>query len=236
MSYKTNFGDLSVSGALNANTFPNSITRYSTTQTIPIPAECNGLIIEMAGGGGSGGGYGTSSDSGGGGGGGGYIKIYITKQMISDLPFSSIYFQCGGGGAGVLGDIDGQNGGNSVCFEQSGYVGLIGQANGGYGGIRGNDYSHGGKGGFGSVELAYDDIYEVKYGTNGENGYDAGTALAHVHGGNGGDSLFGLGGRGANHINNSEDGIRGGGGGGAFYDSRDTSGGGGDGMMQLTFY
>jgi len=231
-------GDLHVSGTISGNTFPTSIARYDATATIPIPAGCNGLIIEMVGGGGSGGGYGVNWDSGGGGGGAGYIKIFLTKNMISDLSLSAIYFVPGDGGTGVLGAVDGENGEDSECYENDVDGDLIGQANGGYGGIRGNNSAQGGNSGYGSVQSAYDDIHEIKYGENGESGFQSASNADNKIGGGGGWSFFGRGGRGGSGVAHAQSGVIGGGGGGAFSSLplTDYSGNGGDGRMQITFY
>jgi len=229
-------GDLHVSGVVSVNTFPTSIARYTTTGTVNIPAGCNGLIIEIVGGGGSGGGYGTASDSGGGGGGGGYIEIYITKNMISALSLSSIYFVCGTGGASVLGDYSGNDGVASGCYENTSGGTLIAYANPGSAGGRGNNYSGGGYGGSLIPGTAYEDMYKEIRGEFGDAGYDAGTRLAHTRGGKGGSSHLGRGGRGGYQLADATPGIVGGGGGGAYYNRGDTSGAGGSGMMQITFY
>ena len=231
-------GDLQVSGTISGNTFPTSIVRYDATATISIPAGCNGLIVEMTGGGGGGGGYGTNWDSGGGGGGAGYIKIFLTKNMISDLSLSAIYFVCGDRGTGYLGWFDGQNGGNSACYENDVDGDLIGQANGGYGGLRGNNTAQGGNSGYGSVQPAYDDICEIKYGENGESGFQSASNADNKIGGGGGWSFFGRGGRGGSMLAHAQNGVIGGGGGGAFSSLplTDTAGYGGNGRMQITFY
>jgi len=229
-------GDLHVSGTISANTLPTSIARYTTTGTVNIPAGCNGLIIEIVGGGGSGGGYGSRSDAGGGGGGGGYIEIYITKNMISALSLSSIYFVCGTGGASVLGNYNGNDGVASGCYENTSGGTLIAYANPGSAGGRGDNYAGGGYGGSLIPGTAYEDMYKEIRGEFGDGGYDTGTALAHTRGGKGGSSHLGRGGRGGYQLADATPGRVGGGGGGAYYNRGDTSGAGGSGMMQITFY
>jgi len=229
-------GDLNVSGNFSGSIFPKSIVRYETTQTISIPAGCNGLILEIVGGGGGAGGIQGASDSSGGGGAGGYVKIYITKTMISDLSLSSIYFQCGTGGAGKDTNDNGDPGLPSYCKENDVNGNQIAQADGGQEGFRGAEYSRGGISGYGSVELAYDDICEIIYGEIGNRGHNTGLSTPVMFGGYGGKSYFGRGGRGASEWSLPESGIKGGGGGGTIQSVGVGSGSGGNGMMQITFY
>ena len=229
-------GDLHVSGVVSVNTFPTSIARYDATATISIPAGCNGLILEIVGGGGGAGGIQGTSDSSGGGGAGGYVKIYITKQMFTDLSLSAIYFQCGTGGAGKDTNENGDPGLPSYCKENDVDGNQIAQADGGQEGFRGAEYSRGGLSGYGSVELAYDDICEIIYGEIGNRGHNTGISTPVMFGGYGGKSHFGRGGRGASEWSLPLSGIKGGGGGGTIQSAGVGSGNGGNGMMQITFY
>lgn len=224
--YFTNIeNDIQITRGKTLASFPSNIVEQTSTGWVDI-TNANCVVIKACGGGGGGGGSGsTTGDSGAGGGSGAYVEVYLNQEDI-DIS-SNTHLYCVIGNRGTSGGdtaVDGVNGSNTVIrLASSGSQTdgtIIADVSGGGGGSNGNGWSKGGIGGIGG-SISKGGGFFIP-GRNGDQGVDiAGSETFQFStGGNGGDSILGRGGLGAQgHANaptssGSGGAIRGGGGGG----------------------
>lgn len=228
------FGALT--SAVQPFTLPQSVTLYESSGSVNIPSTAKAAMVQVQGGGGAGGGQGTADGSlGAGGGSGAFVQIVF---QVSDLAVQTGFdFTIGAGGtvgAGV--SDDGGDGGDTILAWQGGAT-LV-TAFGGGGGKSGATNGQGGapgatptvSGGFASL---------TRTGNWGFRGYHPGSSIVNIPAGDGANTLYGSGGRGAFSDGDSQAGSLGGGGGGGFLrlagDSRDPSDGG-TGYIRIFWY
>lgn len=228
------FGTLT--SAVQPFTLPQNVTLYESSGSIDIPSTAKSAMVQVQGGGGAGGGQGTADGSlGGGGGSGAFVQIVF---QVADLAAQTGFdFTIGAGGtvgAGV--SDDGGDGGDTV-LEWKGGATLV-TAFGGGGGKSGANNGQGGEpgatptvsGGFASF---------TRTGNWGFRGFHPGSNIVNVPAGDGGNTLYGAGGRGAFSSGDSEVGTLGGGGGGGFLrlaGSSRNSANGGAGYIRVYWY
>jgi hypothetical protein len=197
--------DIQITRGKTLASFPSNIVEQTSTGWISIE-NANCVTIKACGGGGGGGGSGnTIGDSGAGGGSGAYVEVYLNQEDIS----SNTHLYCVIGDGGTSGGTTALNGGNgsntvirlaSIVSQTDGTI--IADVSGGGGGSNGNNWSKGGIGGNGG-SISKGRGFFIP-GRNGDQGLDIdgeGTEetgpFKYSTGGNGGDSILGRGGLGA---------------------------------------
>lgn len=225
--------------------FPTKITTFTATDSntwASIPDGCVGIRVQLNGPGGGGGGYDPSGPNRGGGGGGGeYVEVYISESEIGSNTFVYAGLPTGASG-GVGASVDGDDG-NTARIRLDTTTGTTGpivcEAEGGKGGLHGNNTGLGGLGGNGGGSINIGSGWSIP-GCPGEGGYDRGVEVRLITVGRGGDSYLGSGGRPPLRfaLVLATNGFRGGGGGGGYRDSALNADAtdGGDAYVILTFY
>ncbi len=184
----------------------------TASETWQVPAGVKLTRVRLVGGGGGGGG-GSTSFGGGGGGAGGYAEAILSVQ-----PGQSVPIVVGAGGAPSAPNNTASTGGTSS-------FGSLISASGGQGGASSNPDSHGGAGGTG-----LGGVLLMQGGMGGD-----GPMVAGVPAGNGGCSIFGGGGRGANGGGPPADGKAPGSGAGGGYGNNASGGYGAAGLVIIEY-
>ncbi len=152
-----------------------SVQIFTAGGTWTKPATNVGMVIVEVIGGGGGGNSGGSVGGGGGGGGGGYCKGILDVTAISSSTIT----------VGAAGAAGGSNGGNSIWSDGTNTF----TGNGGVGAQAGGS-TFGGNGGDGGAASG------GNLNTSGQSGSWGEAAVSDAHGGMGGSSPYGAGGRG----------------------------------------
>lgn len=217
------------------STFPSTVEFLQSSGTY----DWSGLspvavMVEVQGAGGGGGYHGGFENAGGSGGSGSLMRVWFNATDITGQTGLDYVVGTGGSG-GNNSSPNGGSGGNSRISWKDGALICTAYAGGG-----GSVSTSGGRGGSpGATPVFNSTTYNhlIVPGRVGCNGLNNIQSVDRWQGRNGGNTLYGYGGKGANSTDHGQPGVFGGGGGGGTYFSNARLGGtGGVGFVRIWIY